>query len=504
MSEAGRAAPLPHYPARTRFRRAEGLHCEVSLCQPDEPVRVLARRQGGDRRRLVPIPIMALVGRMNRWRTADELGVPQNLLAGVVEADLAFWSTESPRRVLTNASLPELRGPVAFARNIAIAPLLKLPDGQIGLFPFMPRMGTLDGAEWAGAQFSLMEMGASVFSLAIFCCARHAALVRDMIPKLIRGGDAEMLSDSIESQRLLAIFNMLAMLEGTIREPLPDGQATWLGHAGILYAAGGARILVDPFLPWINVPSRLPDTPIHPGQIGAISAVLITHGDNDHLSPKTLCTFPRDTPIVIPKTEVVRPYHVDMKRLLALLGFTDIREVAEWEQLQFGDATVIAAPFRGEDWGLDLPTRTYLISSPELTIYANADSTSAPDVYMRLAKDFRIDLAFLGVTGASETYLTPPGFGYGEFYAPWIPPERHNEWVQLCNGPEESAAAALLLGATHAFGYAAGGASCFDVSYSDRGTHEEFAAILNQLRGRCRPMAMKLGSPVMAADLREP
>jgi L-ascorbate metabolism protein UlaG (beta-lactamase superfamily) len=446
---------------------------------------------------------MALLGRLDRWRSADELGVPQDALAAIVEADLAFWSLDTPKRVLTNASLPEIKGPIAFARNLAITPLLGSPDGQVAPFPFMPRSGSLDSAFLIGANFALMEMETIVCSLSICCCARHAALIRDMVPKLIRGGDADTLSDNIDTQNLLAIFNAFAMLAGANCAPFPDGQATWLGHAGILYAAGGARILIDPLLPPTSMPSRQPDIPVHPGNVGEVSAVLITHGDHDHLNAQALFMLPRDTTLIIPKTDFVEPYQVDMKRMATLLGFTDVREVAEWERLQFGEAVVIAAPFQGEDWGLNLSARTYLISSPELTIYANADSTFSPDVYTRLAKDFRIDLAFLGVSEASETYVMPPGFGYGEFYTPWIPYERRNEWVQLCNGPEESAAAAVLLGARHAFGYAAGGASCFQLSYSDRGTHEEFAKILKRHHAYPQPLAMKLGIPVTAAYLRE-
>jgi L-ascorbate metabolism protein UlaG (beta-lactamase superfamily) len=496
--------PVPQYPPGTRFRRAEGLLCEVSLCRPDEPIRVLARRQGGDRTQLVSPQVMALLGRLNRWRTADELGVPPDILAAIAEADLAFWSKATPKRVLTNASLPQLKGPIAFARNLSIVPLLKSPEANVSPFPFMPRRGWLDRAVLIGAHFSLVEMETSVISLNICCCERHAALIRDVVPKLTRGCDADMFSDNVEAQRLLAILNMFAMLEGMTREPFPDGQVTWLGHAGLLYAAGGARILIDPMFPPRSLPSRRPDIPVHAGDVGEVSAILITHGDNDHLNAQSLFRFPRNTPLVIPKNDVIRPYQVDMKRMAILLGFTDIREVAEWERLQFGEAVVIAAPFRGEDWGLELSARTYLVSSSELTIYANADSTSSPDVYMRLAKDFRIDLALLGISGASEAYAAPPGFGYGEFYTPWIQRERRNEWVQLCNDPEDSAAAAVLLGARHAFGYAAGGASCFEVGYSDRGTHEEFATILEQHPMRPQPLAMKLGSPVMAARLREP
>ena len=40
-------------------------------------------------------------------------------------------------------------------------------------------------------------------------------------------------------------------------------------------------------------------------------------------------------------------------------------------------------------------------------------------------------MALLGVTGAEESLVMPPGFGYGNFYAKWIPPERRNEWMSM-------------------------------------------------------------------------
>ena len=489
-------------PPSARFRRAEGLQCEVSLCRPDDPVTILCRRQGGDRTQVVPPPIAGLVGQLSRWSTVEEAGAPLALLSSLVEADLLFWSRETPDRDLVNMPLTDLTGRVGMARNVAVLPLLGLPDGQISPFPFMARRGMLDQAVLLGAVFNVLEMDQTVFSLRICCCPQHGALLRNLVPQLDGRADGRSICRTDEEQLALRMLNAFGMLDDAAPAEITDGQVTWLGHAGVLYAAGGARLLIDPLFQPTSRPSRRLDRPVHFRDVTGISAVLITHGDNDHLNPQTLFALPRSVPVILPRPDRAEPYQTDMHRIVSLLGFTDIREVGEWERLRFGGVTVVAAPFRGEDWGLRLAARTYLLASDEAVIFANADSTSAPEVHERLAAEFEIDLAFLGVSGASETYCMPPGFGYGEFYAPWIPAERRNEWVQLCNGPAQAAEAAVQLVARHAFGYAAGGASYFELGYVDRGTHEELAEHLAARNEGPRPLKLAIGEPLAVRELR--
>jgi len=192
-----------------------------------------------------------------------------------------------------------------------------------------------------------------------------------------------------------------------------------------------------------------------------------------------------------------------MRQLLATLGFSNIREVGEWERVTIGAVTVVAVPFRGEDWGMTLASRTYLVTTPELTIYLNADSVSDDESYDRLADEFQIDLAFLGVSGAQEAHAMPPGYGYGGFYLPWLPAAKHNEWIQLCNGPREAADAARRLRARFAFGYAAGGISGYKLAYTDRGSHRELAELLTPVatvgdgdRDEPQPLELPLGRAV--------
>jgi L-ascorbate metabolism protein UlaG (beta-lactamase superfamily) len=272
---------------------------------------------------------------------------------------------------------------------------------------------------------------------------------------------------------------------------------TWYGHAAVLFESAGRRILVGPLFHRCSVPARRGVVlPPDPRDVGPVDAVLITHADNDHLNPESLAWLPRTTPVFVPAAVAPEPYHVDMRAQLGALGFANVTALAEWERVQLGDVSIVAAPFAGEDWGLRLPARTYLLHGPGLTVYLSADAAAMPEVHRRLGAEFTVDLACLGVSGCAEAHAMPPGYGYGHFYLPWIPEERHAEWVALCSGPDESADAAELLGARHAFGYASGGASFMAVAYTDRGTHADLSAALRARGSRVAPLDLPLGTLV--------
>jgi L-ascorbate metabolism protein UlaG (beta-lactamase superfamily) len=482
-------------PADATFRRAEGLTTIVHPCDGFAGATVIAARQGGETSAQLPFDDVRLLSRMSRWATAAELGVPHARLAALVARNCAFFSPARPDRDLTGAPLEPLAGPVALRGNVTPYPVVWLGDPpSVVPLPVMPRMGQLEGVALAGNAFLTKEWDTDLANVLFNCCARHTEMLRDLLPEL----DGRRAAEDFEGERraLVAGLNDLGLLER--HAPRPAARApsvTWLGHAGVLYEAAGRRLVIDPLVFKRSEPTRHADVPFDFRELGDLDAVLITHGDNDHLHPTALYRVPRTTPIVIPRARAPRPYQVDTRAILALLGFERVIEVDEWERVAFGDVTVVATPFRGEDWDLELPCRTYLVGSRELTIYANADSTSTPEAYEKISAEFEIDVAFLGVTGAAESYAMPPGFGYGDFYTPWIPPAKHNQWIQLCNGPRESAAAAAALRARWAFGYAAGGASFYPLAYTDRGTHAELAAALAAQGAATRPLDLRLGIP---------
>lgn len=473
-------------PEGARFRRAEGLWFTVAPCRGLEEISVVARRQDADVATMLSRAQVRLLARLSAWRTAAELGVAHADLVALCDARLAFWSRGTPEYVLGGAPLAALDGPLALRGNVRAGPLLA-DRGHLVPCPDMPRLGALGGVVLAGLRLEVVEWETSVATISIACCRRHAAELRDLLPRL----DGR----SSPSGVLVEALDDLGLLERRT-PPAWDGapRVTWLGHAGVLYEASGARVVIDPPSFARSEPTRFDVRPYDLRDLGDLSAVLITHGDADHLDLNALARVPRDVPVVIPRAREPRPYHVDMRAMLGLLAFDRVIEVAPWDRVPLGDVTVIAAPFVGEDWGLELPTATYAITGPDLTIYANADSLTDAATCDRLARELAIDVAFVGVTGAAESHAMPPGFGYGHFYAEWIPEDRHAEWVELCNGPRAAADAARRLGARFAFGYAAGGAPFCSVAYCDRGTHAEMAAALGDA-GPTRPVALEVGVP---------
>lgn len=482
-------------PLSATFRRAEGLKIHVDLC--GARFQATASRQGGTTQTPLSREEVRLISRLARWRTAAELGVPQQTLASLVQRNCLFWSRGRPDRVLVGEPLLKLEGRLALRENLSVVCMLRRED-KASLIPEMPRASQLDGV-LGGVAFSSAEMEHEIGSVYFFCCAKHAALMRDLVPRLDGSVPVDELADGPELRGILETMNDLALLEPFTPTWAWDGSSrvTWLSHAGVMIETAGKRILVDPVAHIRSTPTRFTERPFDLRQLGHVDAVLITHGDHDHLHPPMLTRLPRSTPIVLPSNPTPEPFQVDLRRLVELLGFENIIEVEEWQTLRFGEVEVVATPFRGEDWGLTLPCRTFLVRSPDLTVFLNADSTSTPEAYERIARDYDVDLAFVGVTGAAESHAMPPGYGYGDFYTQWIPKERHNEWVELCNGPRAAAEAAVAVGARYAFGYAAGGAEFNGVAYTDRGTHDAMANELTTRGDATRPIALKVCEPTV-------
>ena len=485
------------------FRRAESLTVSHDLCAGT--LELLAHRENGDTLSTPSFDDVALLGRLSEWRSAAELGAAPSVLERLTAQDALFFSTWRPRRNLTGAPLEALAGPIRLRSNVWVRPLIRR-EGRVDTVPFMGRRGMLQGAQPWGAQLSVFEFEKKTHDLKVGCCPRHAQLIRDLLPRLDGRVTAEELLAMEGVEPLLKLLNALGLLEQAVlpSTPPPGTHVTWLGHAAVLCSIDGTRLLVDPLFHPRSVPTRQGrQVPPDPRDLGPVDAVLITHGDNDHLNPQALCWLPRTTPVFIPRATERKPYQVDLDGMLRILGFSDVRPCAWWDRQQVGAATVVCTPFRGEDWGLTLPSCTWLLHHPQHTIYLSADSTLMEDVCTRIASEFSVDLALLGVCDNAETHLMPPGFGYGDFYSMWIPPPLRNQWVQLCAGPMDSARAAVLLKARHAFGYAAGGVDFMPVAFSDRGTHRELAQHLAGWGHPEVPVDLALGQPWHLPSTRE-
>ena len=152
-----------------------------------------------------------------------------------------------------------------------------------------------------------------------------------------------------------------------------DRDTVHLGHAAVLYRQRDDVLLFDPWLlPWF-AESSAPSLwgPLIPRP----AAIFLTHDHDDHVDPRTLLHFSKDTPIIVPSRRNRRKLFYDYLSLLRELGFGHIIELAHGEQWSFDGGAVHAVPFYGEDpCDLELPRNCYLITDRGHNVLVHADS----------------------------------------------------------------------------------------------------------------------------------
>ena len=110
---------------------------------------------------------------------------------------------------------------------------------------------------------------------------------------------------------------------------------TYVGHGTVLIETKGERILTDPALRsyvWFLIRYK---PGISTDKLKPVSAVLISHIHHDHLDIASLNSFGKDVRLFVPK---------GAKKLLEMSGFTNVREVEEWEEFKVGKVKVKVTP----------------------------------------------------------------------------------------------------------------------------------------------------------------
>jgi L-ascorbate metabolism protein UlaG (beta-lactamase superfamily) len=120
-------------------------------------------------------------------------------------------------------------------------------------------------------------------------------------------------------------------------------RVSYLGHATTLVELDGVRLLTDPVL-GRRVAHLVRSTPAP--KAGDPTAVLISHGHLDHLDRPSLRRLPPDTRLVVP---------TGLGRVVAELGFRDVRELAAGGEVRVGPVVVRATP--AEHGGRSTPGR---------------------------------------------------------------------------------------------------------------------------------------------------
>jgi|1186.fasta_scaffold04648_3 L-ascorbate 6-phosphate lactonase len=171
---------------------------------------------------------------------------------------------------------------------------------------------------------------------------------------------------------------------------------TWLGQAGFLVEAGGARVLVDPFFSEHDG-RQFPPPPVD--VFGArIDRVLVTHEHLDHLDPESL----RGVAARSPGVAVIAPE--PLREQVGELPFHGVRPGERLDLPGGGAVRVVRAvhavhPRDGYSEGGDPPRFVgYVLEVDGVAIYHGGD-TIADDRVLAGLDDVRVDVALLPVNG---------------------------------------------------------------------------------------------------------
>jgi len=192
----------------------------------------------------------------------------------------------------------------------------------------------------------------------------------------------------------LAGCSGLAKTDGVrFPEPAPNSSNFW-GHACCYIDVGGVGIVTDPvFETTILLRHRFVDAP-PPAAYAATEVVLISHAHPDHLSPKTIATFPASAVILCP--EPAADHLKDMGR--------NVRVMRPGDEFPIAGGRIIAvdAHHMGGRYGVraaaDGRALGYVIEGREATIFYSGD-TNYFSGFAHVGWTYRPDIALVNVNG---------------------------------------------------------------------------------------------------------
>jgi L-ascorbate metabolism protein UlaG (beta-lactamase superfamily) len=186
----------------------------------------------------------------------------------------------------------------------------------------------------------------------------------------------------------------------------------YFGHACILIETKDVSILSDPVLSYTyeNDISRytyqdLPES---------IDYVLITHNHQDHILFETMLQLRHKVKhIIVPRNGGGALQDPSLKLLLKSVGFTNVIELDELEEIRFENGSIVGLPFFGEHADLNIRTKlAFVVRLGGHSMLLAADSCNIePKLYEHLSGMIgTIDACFLGMEcdGAPLTWLYGP------------------------------------------------------------------------------------------------
>lgn len=267
---------------------------------------------------------------------------------------------------------------------------------------------------------------------------------------------------------LLAQWLEAGLVEPAEMRPNPFAEAndrprvTFMGHTSIMVQSRETSVLTDPLF---RVTLGVPPIAFETTRL-KLGAICCTHSHWDHCDLATLLQFNKRTPIVIPRVRKPTAFNPPMVQALALLGFSDIRELDVWDTMNIGDIEMMAVPFHGEqdEPDAEIDHYTYVFRTRGLCVYGGVDAYRDTFGEMlpaleRVRRDWAPDLAFLPIS--RMTYAWRHGGVNG--FCRYVDTDLLDQWFQYTAGAAQAIEWARALGVRRVVPYATFNFSPFDV-----------------------------------------
>lgn len=186
----------------------------------------------------------------------------------------------------------------------------------------------------------------------------------------------------------------------------------YFGHACVLMECDGVSVLIDPLISYPGESQidhfTFDDLPER------IDYVLITHPHQDHIVFETMLRLRhRVDCVVVGRAGGGGLPDVSLKLMLNRCGFPNVRELGEYETIDFPGGRIIGAPFYGEHADLDIRGKlAFGVQMRDANCMFFADSNPpSPEFYEPFRRMMpKVDCLFLGMecVGAPATWLYGP------------------------------------------------------------------------------------------------
>jgi L-ascorbate metabolism protein UlaG (beta-lactamase superfamily) len=192
-----------------------------------------------------------------------------------------------------------------------------------------------------------------------------------------------------------------------------DVRIRYYGHACLLIETSNTHILIDPVISYKYDDKGIPrytfeDLP------EKIDYVLITHNHQDHVLFEVLLQLRHKIQtIVVPRSGSGVLVDPSLKLVLKKIGFKNVVEMDELEEIEVADGVLTGLPFLGEHSDLNIRTKlAHLIRLKNRSILCVADSNNIqPRLYDHLSHLIgELDILFIGMEcdGAPLSWLYGP------------------------------------------------------------------------------------------------